>query len=75
MPGKSLLESKEYALFKEGVYSVYNVTSVLVVLFAMDRILHTRSIKNVKPWQVALLIQRVPKMVSSLQQTFTKIKR
>lgn len=75
MPSDSRLASKEYILLKEAVYLVYNVTSVLVVLFAMDKMLYTRSIKNMKPWQVALLIQRVPKMVSSLQQTFTKIKR
>lgn len=57
-----------YKTVKDSVYVLYDVLSVLVILLSFDKIYKMKSFKSLQPWQLARLIERIPKLV----QTFKK---
>ena len=59
---------KYYRISKKYVYASYDVLSVIVILLSLDRIYKMRSLKGIKAWQIARLVERIPKMI----QTFKK---
>jgi hypothetical protein len=55
------------SVFKRFVYVTYDFFSVLVILISLDKIVKYKSIKVLKPWQVARLIERIPKLIKGLK--------
>ena len=59
---------KYYKISKKYIYASYDVLSVVVIFLSLDNLYKMRSIKGLKTWQIARLVERIPKMV----QTFKK---
>lgn len=59
---------KYYSKSKKYIYASYDVLSVLVILLSFDKIYKLRSIRGLKTWQVARLIERFPKMLQTLKK-------
>ena len=59
---------KHYRYAKKYIYASYDVLSVLVILLSLDRVYKLRSFKGLKAWQVARLIERLPKMMKTLKK-------
>ena len=53
--------------FKQIIWTSYDILSVLVILISLDKIIKNKSIKALKPWQVARLIERVPKLMKTFR--------
>ncbi len=59
---------KYYRISKKYVYASYDVLSVIVILLSLDRIYKMRSLKGIKAWQIARLIERFPKMLKTFKK-------
>ncbi len=59
---------KYYKTGKKYIYASYDVLSVVVIFLSLDKLYKMRSIKGLKTWQIARLVERIPKMI----QTFKK---
>ena len=59
---------KYYRISKKYVYASYDVLSVIVILLSLDRIYKMRSLKGIKTWQIARLIERFPKMLKTFKK-------
>lgn len=57
------MSQSNYFRLKRFIWTTYDVLSVLVILISLDKIVKNKSIKALKPWQVARLIERVPKLM------------
>ena len=56
------MAKSNYFRLKQLIWTSYDVLSVLVILLTFDKIIKNKSIRALKPWQVARLIERVPKL-------------
>ena len=59
---------KYYKITKQYSYASYDVLSVVVILLSLDRIYKMRSLKGIKAWQIARLVERFPKMVKTFKK-------
>ena len=59
---------KYYKISKKYIYASYDVLSVIVILLSLDRIYKMRSLKGIKAWQIARLIERFPKMLKTFKK-------
>jgi len=50
---------------------IYDSCSVILVLMSLDRVYKFKSWRVIKPWQVANLVERVPKLFRTLRHNFT----
>jgi len=62
---------KSYRSVKWYIGIVYDACSVLLILMSFDKIYKFKSLKVVKPWQIARLIEKVPKLFYSLRHKMT----
>ena len=60
-----------YRKIKAAVGIAYDISSVLIVLLSFDRVYKLRSWRVIKPWQIATLVQRLPKLLRTLRHNFT----
>lgn len=60
-----------YRRIKAVVGIVYDAASVLVVLLSFDRVYKLKSWRVIKPWQIATLVQRIPKLLRTLRHNLT----
>lgn len=60
-----------YRKVKRVVGVIYDASAVLVVLLSFDRVFKLKSWRVLKPWQIASLIERMPKLFRTLQHSFT----
>jgi hypothetical protein len=58
--------SKYYKRSKRYIWIAYDLLSVLVVLLTFEKVLKMKSLRVIKPWQLARLIERVPKLMRTL---------
>lgn len=56
---------------KRIVGITYDICSVLLVLMSLDRVYKFKSWRVIKPWQIANLVERLPKLVRTLRHSFT----
>lgn len=61
---------KIYRKIKLFIKTIYDISSVLVILMSFDKILKYKSFKVVKFWQIAQLVERIPRLFSNLQYNF-----
>ena len=59
---------KYYKISKKYIYASYDVLSVIVVVLSLDKLYRMRSIKGLKTWQIARLLERIPKMVETFKK-------
>jgi|DEB0MinimDraft_10_1074344.scaffolds.fasta_scaffold12385_8 hypothetical protein len=65
MPKKN--SSKNYYnISKRYIWVAHDLLSVLVILMTFDKVYKMKSFKVLKPWQLARLIERVPKLMHTL---------
>lgn len=50
---------------------VYDICSVLLILMSFDRVYKFKSWRVIKPWQIANLVERIPKLFRTLRHSFT----
>ncbi len=50
---------------------IYDSCSVILVLMSLDRVYKFKSWRVVKPWQIATLVERLPKLFRTLRHHFT----
>ena len=62
---------KIYRKIKMVVGIIYDASAVLVVLLSFDRVYKFKSWRVLKPWQLAALIEKVPKLFRTLRHNFT----
>lgn len=62
---------KIYRKLKMIVGIIYDTSSVLIVLLSLDRVYKMRSWRVLKPWQIANLVERVPKLFRTLRHHMT----
>lgn len=55
-----------YKRSKRYIWIAYDLLSVLVVLLTFEKVLKMKSLRVIKPWQLARLIERVPKLMRTL---------
>lgn len=60
-----------YRKVKMVIGIIYDASAVLVVLLSFDRIYKFRSWRVLKPWQVATLIEKVPKLFRTLRHNLS----
>ena len=56
---------------KNIVGITYDICSVLLVLMSLDRVYKFKSWRVIKPWQIANLVERLPKLFRTLRHNFT----
>ena len=59
---------KQYSIAKKYIFAGYDILSVIVILLSFDKIYRLRSVKGIKAWQVARLIERIPKAVKTFKR-------
>jgi hypothetical protein len=62
---------KVYRTIKMIIGIIYDASSVILVLMSFDKVYKFKSWRVVKPWQIAMLVQKVPKLVRSLRHHLT----
>lgn len=50
---------------------IYDSASVILVLMSLDRVYKFKSWRVIKPWQIANLVERLPKLFRTLRHNFT----
>ena len=50
---------------------IYDSCSVILVLMSLDKVYKFKSWRVVKPWQIATLVERIPKLFRTLRHHFT----
>ena len=63
---KDQLFAEYYKRSKRYIWIAYDLLSVLVVLLTFEKVLKMKSLRVIKPWQLARLIERVPKLMRTL---------
>lgn len=58
---------KIYKTTKSIISIIYDVTSILVIVMSFDRIYFSKSMRHIKPWQVARLIERIPRLINNFK--------
>lgn len=56
---------------KRVIGIAYDICSVLLVLMSLDRVYKFKSWRVIKPWQIANLVERLPKLIRTLRHSFT----
>lgn len=62
---------KIYRTIKMVIGIIYDASSVVLVLMSFDKVYKFKSWRVVKPWQIAMLVQKIPKLVRSLRHHMT----
>jgi len=72
---KQFMRTKTFWIIWKKIRSIigitYDICSVLLVLMSLDRVYKFKSWRVLKPWQIANLVERVPKLFRTLRHNFT----
>jgi hypothetical protein len=60
-----------YRSVKQIIGIIYDISSVLLVVMSFDKVYKFKSLKVIKPWQIARLVEKVPKLFYSLRHKMT----
>jgi len=63
------MRKSNYFRLKQWIWTTYDILSVLVILLSFDKMIKTKSIKTLKPWQVARLIERGSKLTRTFRSS------
>jgi hypothetical protein len=61
---------KIYRKIKMIIKTLYDISSVLVIIMSFDKVYKYKSFKVIKTWQVAQLIERFPRMLNNFRNNF-----
>lgn len=61
---------KIYRKIKMVIKTLYDISSVLVIIMSFDKVYKYKSWKVIKTWQVAQLIERFPRMLNNFKHNF-----
>lgn len=50
---------------------IYDSCSVILILMSFDKVYKFKSWRVIKPWQIATLIEKIPKLLRSLRHKMT----
>jgi hypothetical protein len=57
--------------FRMVIGIIYDTCSVILVLMSLDKVYKFKSWRVVKPWQIATLVERIPKLFRTLRHHCT----
>ena len=60
-----------YRSIKQVIGIIYDISSVLLVVMSFDKVYKYKSLKVIKPWQIARLVEKIPKLLYSLRHKMT----
>jgi len=61
---------KIYRKIKMIIKTLYDISSVLVIIMSFDKVYKYKSFRVIKTWQVAQLIERIPRMLNNFRNNF-----